>query len=193
VYRALNLQPPEELSRPILKTLAAEVRLDPTGRIHATIDGKVTSYFEWMGAGVYRMDAPSGSMHGRKSTAREAYYGADGERLYLRIDFEDDNKQALDGIEIRMGAQGAEGVSSASLGVFDSSRDNGFVTSPAFRGAECAYRNILEAAIPLKALGATPGQPVRFQFSLWKDGLPMDAVPQQGWLELPPPERGWPS
>jgi len=33
--------------------------------------------------------------------------------------------------------------------------------------------------------GYSRGQPIRFQFSLWKDGLPMDAVPQQGWLEAP--------
>jgi hypothetical protein len=38
----------------------------------------------------------------------------------------------------------------------------------------------LEAAIPLNK----PGQPVKFQFSLWKDGLPLDAIPQQGWIEL---------
>jgi len=25
---------------------------------------------------------------------------------------------------------------------------------------------------------------MRFQFSLWQAGLPMDAVPAQGWLEL---------
>jgi hypothetical protein len=25
---------------------------------------------------------------------------------------------------------------------------------------------------------------VGFQFSLWRDGLPIDAVPQHGWLEV---------
>src|SRR5216683_1461780 len=55
VYRALDRQPPEELSRSLLKTVAAEFRIEPVARIHPTIDGKVTSYFEWMGAGVYRL------------------------------------------------------------------------------------------------------------------------------------------
>jgi alpha-amylase/alpha-mannosidase (GH57 family) len=188
VYRALNLQPPEELSRPILKTLAEEIRVEPVGRIKPTIDGRVTSYFEWLGAGVYRMDGPSGSMHGKRSTAREAHYGTDGERLYLRIDFEEGSREALNGVEVRMGAQASERSLNSSLGTFDSSQDSGFITGAAFPGAECAFRNILEASIPLAAFGATPGQPVHFQFSLWKDGLPMVAVPQQGWLELPVPD-----
>ena len=25
---------------------------------------------------------------------------------------------------------------------------------------------------------------LRFQFSLWQGGLPIDAVPQQGWIEM---------
>src|SRR5439155_10080466 len=65
VYRALGLAPPEELSRPILKTVAPEFRIEPTGRIQPKIDGRVTSYFEWLGAGVYRLDGRSGSMHGK--------------------------------------------------------------------------------------------------------------------------------
>jgi alpha-amylase/alpha-mannosidase (GH57 family) len=184
VYRALNLSPPEELSRPILKALAVEFHQEPLGPIQPTIDGKVTSYFEWLGAGVYRMDGPSGSMHGQRSSAREAYYGTDGQRLYLRIDFEESSREALNGVEVRMGAQTPDRSLNSSLGVFDSSQDGGFKAGFAFPGAECAFRNILEAGIPLKALGAAPGQPVHFQFSLWKDGLPMVAVPQQGWLEL---------
>ena len=55
------------------------------------------------------------------------------------------------------------------------------------------FQNILEAAIPFAALGVAAGPPLRFQFSLWKDGLPMDAVPVQGWLEAPTSEGDWPS
>jgi len=67
VYRALRLTPPEELSRPILHTVAPEFRTEPASRIHPIIDGRITSYFEWLGAGVYRLDGRSGSMHGKKS------------------------------------------------------------------------------------------------------------------------------
>jgi hypothetical protein len=190
VYRALGMQPPEELSRPLLKTFAAAAPVVPVGPIRPKIDGRITSYFEWLGSGMYRMDGPSGSMHAKRSPALEAHYGTDGERLYLRIDFEDCSEEALSGVEIRLGVE-AGGI--GSLGLFDPSSPAGFATGTAFPGAECAFHKILEAGISLAALEAKPGQPVRFQFSLWKDGLPMDAVPQQGWLELPVPGPDWPS
>ncbi len=44
---------------------------------------------------------------------------------------------------------------------------------------------VLEARIPLAAVGIAGGAGLRFQFSLWQGGLPLDAVPQQGWLEMP--------
>jgi hypothetical protein len=70
-------------------------------------------------------------------------------------------------------------VASGSLGAFGPG--GVFATGAAFPGAECAFQNILEAGAPVP--GGKPGETVRLQFSLWKDGLPMDAVPQQGWLE----------
>ena len=59
--------------------------------------------------------------------------------------------------------------------------------------AEFNFHRILEARLSLAALGITPGQPVHFQLSLWQDGLPMDALPPQGWLECSTAEPSdWP-
>jgi hypothetical protein len=43
---------------------------------------------------------------------------------------------------------------------------------------------VLEARIPLAAMGVRNGGGLRFQCSLWQGGLPIDAVPQQGWIEM---------
>jgi hypothetical protein len=34
-------------------------------------------------------------MHGKRSPVREVYYGSDGERLYLRIDFHESKEKTL--------------------------------------------------------------------------------------------------
>jgi hypothetical protein len=49
---------------------------------------------------------------------------------------------------------------------------------------ECAFSRVLELRIALPSLGISKGSGLRFQFSLWREGLPMDAAPQQGWLEM---------
>jgi alpha-amylase/alpha-mannosidase (GH57 family) len=86
VYRALGQEPPAALSNPILKGQPGEVHERPTNPIHAVLDGEVTSFFEWLGAGRYRPDPRSGAMHGGESPVREMYYGSDGKYLYIRLD-----------------------------------------------------------------------------------------------------------
>jgi len=48
---------------------------------------------------------------------------------------------------------------------------------------ECAFKNVLEVSCPLLAAQADSGS-VRFQLSIWKNGLPVDAVPRGGWIEV---------
>ena len=71
VYHALGLAPPEELSRPILKYDVPNLNQPPTHPIHPVIDGEVTSYFEWMGAGRYQPDNRSGAMHSGEPRIRD--------------------------------------------------------------------------------------------------------------------------
>src|SRR5579862_6047530 len=71
VYRALGQEPPQALMHSILKAQPGELHEAPENSIHATLDGEVTSYFEWLGAGRYRPDPRSGSMHGGEAPIRE--------------------------------------------------------------------------------------------------------------------------
>src|SRR5208283_1124094 len=105
VYVFLNLAPPEELSRPILRTSVPEVHVAPSGPVTPVIDGEVTSYFEWIGAGVYRVDERSGSMHGKKFLVKEVQFGSDGASLYLRVDFLPGCEAELPGAEARITLQ----------------------------------------------------------------------------------------
>src|SRR5205807_1499810 len=86
VYRALGLAPPHALSNPILEAQPGEFHERPTNPLNVTLDGEVTSPFEWMGAGRYRPDPRSGAMHGSQPAARELYYGVDRGTLFLRLD-----------------------------------------------------------------------------------------------------------
>ncbi len=86
VYRALSVAIPEELSRPVLKSAVHNVNQAPTHAIHPVIDGEVTSFFEWMGAGRYQPENRSGAMHSSEPRLRDIYYGSDADNVYLRLD-----------------------------------------------------------------------------------------------------------
>jgi alpha-amylase/alpha-mannosidase (GH57 family) len=188
VYRFLGLMPPEELSRPILRMALPAVLVTPSGPIRPVIDGEVTSYFEWMGAGVYHVDERSGSMHGKKFLVKEVYFGSDGRNFYLRIDVNPDYERELGGMEARFTGQTLDGARSSQITI-------GFaygavkpvemkLAVPAEGAVECAFARVLEVRISLEALGIAAGQGLRFQASLWEGGLPVDAIPHQGWVEM---------
>jgi alpha-amylase/alpha-mannosidase (GH57 family) len=181
VYRALCLEPPTELSRPILKVTMPEMHDPPSGPIRATIDGEVSSYFEWLGAGLYQVDSRSGAMHGQRFVVSELRYGSDGSNLFIRLDFVQNMISAMQGAVVILQAApmaDVDRVKTLSMRLDQGRR----VDSEG--GGEHAFAKIFEARIPLSWIGAAILQPVRFHLSLWQDGLPLDAVPQQGWLEV---------
>ncbi|MBZ2186739.1 MAG: glycoside hydrolase [Bryobacter sp.] len=174
IYRALSLAPPEELSRPILKLEVKANHLPPRGPIQPVIDGSVSSYFEWMGAGTYSIDQRQGAMHGQKFLIEELHYGSDGAWVFIRLDFVKDSEDALRNAELRLQINGV------ALTVPVSS----FFETPAHDALhlKSAYDRIFEMRVSRRALG--PAEPVKFQASLWRAGLPLDALPQQGVIEL---------
>src|SRR5665811_2304854 len=107
--------PPEELSRPILRIAAPQVQSAPSGPITPTIDGLVTSYFEWIGAGTCHADERSGSMHGKKFLVKEAHFGSDGANFYLRVDFHPGHERELTATEANLSVQPLDGAPASSL------------------------------------------------------------------------------
>jgi alpha-amylase/alpha-mannosidase (GH57 family) len=191
VYRALGLAAPEELSRPILQAALRALHAPPNGPIRPVIDGQVTSYFEWLGAGNYRVDQRSGAMHGKRFLIRELAYGSDGQNLYLRIDFEAGAEAALSGADAHLTIQAAGDPGAASfvaLGFENGglvTREQRFANPQAGEGAaQFAFQKVLEARLSLAALGVPAGGRLRLQVSLWKEGLPVDAAPPEEWLEV---------
>ena len=182
VYNALGVTPPEDLSRPILKVAAGAEHIAPTAPIKPVIDGEDSSYFEWMGAGIYRVDGRSGAMHGQRSLLRALHYGGDGHNLYLRLDFSEDPSAA---VRACLNFNGA--VVNIEL-----APAKAHVTQSPFP-IETAFSKVLEAKISLAALGVHSGDIVQLQLSLWQDSLPLDALPQEGWLRLSTAEPSdWP-
>jgi hypothetical protein len=166
VYRALGMSAPGELSHPILRIHEEAAHTTPSGPLAPKINGVVDSYFEWLGAGVYRVDQRSGSMHGKRALVTSVHYGSGSGNLYLRVDFEEDAEK-LEGLEVQVHREGAatpEGVIRIVEGMALVHR--GTVTA--------AFGDVLEIAVP----SSDPGE--RISLSFWQDGLPIEAIPHEG-------------
>ena len=172
VFRSLNLAPPEELARPILKiAVEAQHRL-PTAPIQPIIDGQISSFFEWLGAGSYRVDNRSGAMHGKRFLVRELLYGSDRHHLFLRVDFE----QPVAGIRLHVNAGGAQWDVELE--------EHSAKVNQAQPRLEVSYGRVLEMKMPLQAVAQGASDYVPLQLSLWHNSLPLDALPPEGWIRL---------
>ncbi|MES1258320.1 MAG: glycoside hydrolase family 57 protein [Acidobacteriota bacterium] len=166
VYRALGITTPVELSQPILKIQTEEAHTLPLGPISPTINGVVDSYFEWLGAGVYKVDPRQGSMHGKRALLKGVHYGSDGKSVFLRVDFEEEGA-ALENLEVQVHT----GEDSEKRCVIRIEDGTAVIRAGA---AQAAFGEMLEIAVPLNGSGGSIG------LSFWQDGLPLEAVPREG-------------
>ena len=180
VYRSLGIPTPPELSHPIVKIYREGTQTPPVGSISPTINGVVDSYFEWLGAGVYRVDQRSGSMHGKRTLVKEVYYGRNDTSLFLRIDFDED-PTGIEDLEVHAEMPDFTGKPERILKV-TLSQGSVLVDS---RDGTAAFREVMEILLPASLLRS--GGPDRVRLSFWQDGLPIQAIPPQDYLRIPAP------
>jgi hypothetical protein len=197
IYLALGGAAPDALAQPISGAHAKPQFTPQTTYIHPAIDGKNIGYFEWLGAASHVSDRRSSAMHGRLFLLDTGYAGIDEENLYCRVDFIDPPAEWASGdtklvvsIEsvqsdsgkpartLRLEAFVADGrISGWTFG------ENGQPSAQA-GSIQVGMESIFECQAPLLLLKAGPGATLRVRFSVWRDGLPLDALPQEGAMEL---------
>jgi hypothetical protein len=195
VYTALGGVPPDHLSRPISGALTSSKMHPQTAYVRPTIDGEVRSYFDWMGAAMFSSDRRGGSMHGKMFVLEAVYAGIDEENLYARLDFASKLPDSLTNATLHLAVRDGE-TTKANLRIeMELSQEallgwklhNGKSTVASQKkpaGAEVALGKVLEMKLPMKLLGAEEGDTLNLRFVLYRDRLPIDALPQEGSLEV---------
>ncbi len=87
VYRICGAPVPDVLNTSICRSEAAQEAHKPTDLITPTIDGRITSYYEWAGAGVYEAGRNLGAMYQSERCIDAIHFGFDLANFYLRVDF----------------------------------------------------------------------------------------------------------
>jgi len=60
----------------------------PEALITPTLDGLLTHYYEWSGAGEYDCSSAGGAMHRVEKFISKIYFAFDNQYLYIRLDFD---------------------------------------------------------------------------------------------------------
>ncbi len=193
IYRLLNGSTPDDLAAPIKQPrTGAGLNVAPTGLVRPSVDGRVTTYFEWLGAGVYSPDERSGSLHGAAQHVEAVHYGYSENAVFLRVDLKEAFPVEHPEFEIRVIFNGGHlarlhaAIGPGMLREVSFWRQDQPLRIPDETGQQVrvAYRSIFEAGIDYEMLQLKPGEKTRVQVSLWVNELPLQVVPPDGWLAL---------
>src|SRR5215475_3557250 len=189
IYVALGMEAPDDLAKPIKKLPEHALHIPPSELLKIKVDGRETSYFEWLGAGLYSPERRRGAMHGRTYHLRELRYGFDEQRFFLRLDCFANAIAELESLEFRLTIQAADEltiiakVGHGKLAEFSVEQSHICLLAPA-RVVEVAFANILEVAVQKEICLVRGAQRLRVGVALWHGGLPVDVLPAEGYLDV---------
>jgi alpha-amylase/alpha-mannosidase (GH57 family) len=189
VYLALGQIAPQELAKPIKRRPEHAVKLAPSAFLKITVDGRDTSYFEWLGAGLYSPERRGGAMHGRVFYLHELRYGFEEERFSVRVDPFLDALSELEDPEFRITIHGAEELTivvkltRGHLQEFAIEKGRVCLLNPK-SVAQVAFDRNLEASIRREELNLKGQTKLKLGVALWHGGLPVDVLPAEGFLDV---------
>jgi alpha-amylase/alpha-mannosidase (GH57 family) len=198
VYVALGVTTPEELAKPIKRQQERAYQLWPSSFLKVEVDGLDSTYFEWLGAGVYSPERRGGAMHGRVFYLKELRYGFEKDRFVVRVDCFEDALDRFDDAEFRIVFGGLEEATvvvkldGARMKEFSIEKGRSCLLNPKDLGSVDFVR-ILEVAVKREVLELAGLSRFKLGVALWHGGLPVDVLPAEGYLDVQLGEEnyGW--
>jgi alpha-amylase/alpha-mannosidase (GH57 family) len=189
VYLSLGQVAPQELAKPIKRQPEHALHLAPTGFLKIAVDGRDSSYFEWLGAGLYSPERRGGAMHGRTFYLHELRYGFEDGRFCVRVDPFLDLLGELEDSEFRITIGAAEEINivvrlvRGHLQEFAVEKGRLCLLNPK-SAADASFERILEVAIQRSEINLKGQTKLKLGVALWHGGLPVDVLPAEGFLEV---------
>ena len=198
IYRALGLPIPEDLFVTNITTMPPKVTLmPPTGPTAPRIDGRESSYFEWLGAGQVTPSVTAGSMHQVANVGQRiagVRFGFDTDVLCLQVSTTEPLAGSLaQGGELTVAFLEPAGTriavnSTRRGGTVFKRADDGTWLEATWRDLEAAVDTVAELRIPFERLGLREHDELSFVVTLRRSARDVDestltvetTVPGQG-------------
>jgi len=188
---------PEYLKIPVLRQQAKLAFREPTAFITPVLDGVVTDFYEWQGAGYVEGRPPLSAMHSQREYFSRIYFGFNLDQLYLRFDpaaaVADD---VLDTPEVHVQfiePRPAKLIFRLDLPepplltLMHSQDGTSFGTARTYDSIR--RKKVIELAVPFKDLGFGPGMQVRFVVRVMQGDLELERIPHERHVTFTVPDQ----
>jgi alpha-amylase/alpha-mannosidase (GH57 family) len=194
-YTLIGLTPPDNLFIPITREdRKSRPTVELTAFVSPTLDGEVTSYYEWLAAAYYDVSQAGGTMHRAESILSHIYYGFDLENLFIRLDSNRDLHDAkiselkffvhfLKPVKCKMEIQILPEAGEVSA--FIVKQTNGETCKE--RHTSIAASDIIEMAVPFNCIGANPKEEVQFFITVKRAEAELEKWPYRGFMSFTVP------
>ncbi|HWG59817.1 MAG TPA: glycoside hydrolase family 57 protein [Candidatus Acidoferrales bacterium] len=189
IYAAIGEHGPDALAHPIKRAPEHGRRESPSAYLTVAVDGRETTYFEWMGAGLYSADRGSGAMHGRICAFDEISYGFDPTNFYLRVDPLAEAVADMRDFQLRITIWDSR-ETRITLRI----QDRALCQCVLEQGGVCLlhpenllqarYGSILELGLSRDLFDLRQRRELLLSVALWEGGLPLDVLPAEGMLNI---------
>jgi alpha-amylase/alpha-mannosidase (GH57 family) len=196
IYHILGIDAPVEITEPIIKRLSVRADVEPTGLITPTVDGRSTTFYEWISAGWLPTSGPEGVMSGGESVITGIYYGFDLASCYFRLDpAKRENPIDFSQWEVHIHLQTDEHyrveVSLADPDSYIVSRGVRDKWVRRTRKTTVAMNRILEIGIAFEDICAVRGSKVGFTVLLIENGVERERWPRTGQVNFTVPDESF--
>lgn len=167
VYKILKIPYPSYLDIPIVskdKIIMPDKEI--MNFITPKIDGKVSSYFEWMGSYVFNLKKFGFAMHRTTTYVETLYLGLDKENLYFRLDPDYDFYKITEQSKIKIEIVFPEKNINIAGYVFNKSASFQIINNGEENFIESAYEKIVEIKIPIEKINLTHGEKINFYINI---------------------------
>jgi alpha-amylase/alpha-mannosidase (GH57 family) len=200
VYQLLGAEVPLYLAQPIAGGTVRPNYVPQTALISPRVGAGLIRYFDWLGAAVYNADRHTSAMHGKQFLLDAIYAGVSDESLFGRLDFCELPTEPVQ-LVVNLEVSGGDGNDLADrshlrwkiaaeidkgLGRWELRNSEVLASSEHdIESVVVAMTKMFEFQLPLSLLRAHHGTTIHLRFSLWREGLPIDALPVEGAVQLP--------
>ena len=201
VWTIAGLTPPEQLNQPICHLRAvpdADLVTMPLALLAPSIDGQVTDFFEWRGAGRIKTQPPLGAMWKAEGVLTDIQFGWSLDQLYLRLDPDEQSRPRQTGLTVELQLQKTEDLYYLSFSLEPSGSIQFLLSQKLANGPRqeigsyqsICHQKIVELAVPFKDVQLTAGQEFHMTILVLEHHLEVARYPHQrpAVLTVPGPD-----
>jgi alpha-amylase/alpha-mannosidase (GH57 family) len=189
IYSAIGETAPNALANPIKRAPDRGTREAPEAFLDVKVDGRESSYFEWLGAGRYSTERRAGTMHGRTRILGDLRYGFGENYFYLRVDPVTEAVEKFPEFQMRITLWDRR-ETRITLRVKNSKiagqvvEQSGVCLLHPEVGVEASFGKIFEVSVAREMFDLAERKVLLASVALWEGGLPVDVLPVEGVLEV---------